>query len=195
MSYKYIYLDDMGYCCGEFVWSPTYCTNFQWEMPDLSGTEAKLIGYNIYYYVTPYYYNGMEIPDAEVNLIAQTTNTYWEEEIGIMGVVWVTAVYSDPEGESQPSNFVVNGELPTSIQQVGRQDLSIIYNKHRNNIEILGIKDITSVSIVRIDGIIIRSVFSSDFHSVDTKGIEKGIYMIHITIKDAESIRGKIMIK
>jgi hypothetical protein len=195
MSYRYILLDESGPCCGLLVTGPTYCTDFQWEAPGLSGTEAKLTGYNIYYYETMEPYAGMDIPASEVRLIAQTTNTYLQMEIGILGIVWVTAVYSDPEGESQSSNYEINAGLPTSIQEVEKPDISIVYNKRKDNIEILGINDITSVRIVRTDGTIIRSVSSSDLYKIDTKGIEKGIYIIDVTTKDAGSITRKITIK
>jgi hypothetical protein len=111
-----------------------------------------------------------------------------------MGVVWVTAVYSDPEGESLPSNFAVNAGLPIGTKEVKRPDLSVVYNKHKDLIEISGVEDIASVRIFRIDGTIIKSVASSDLHYVNTKGIEKGIYIINIITKDTGCITEKIEI-
>ena len=110
-------------------------------------------------------------------------------------MLWVTAVYDDPQGESQPSNFEVNTELPISgIQAIKNPAFPIVYNKHKNGIEIFGIDDITSIRIFRIDGTIIKSVSSLNLHYVDTKGIKKGIYIINITTKGGKNITEKIVI-
>jgi len=192
---KYIMIGDSGYCCGKEVMGATYCTDFQWETPDVSETEAQLTGYNIYYYNNYGYYNGMEIPFSEATRIAQTANTYFQMEIGIIGAVWVTAVYSNPEGESEPSNIVDNGDLPIAIKKVEKQPFTLTYNEQKNGIEIKDIENISSLRIFRLDGTEIMSVSSSDFHFIDTKGIEKGVYIVKITTKDAKLITEKIIIK
>jgi len=195
MSYIYITLDDYGPCCGIMVLGPTYCTKFQWETPNLSETEAKLIGYNIYYLDIRHYYEGMEIPFSEGTIIAQTTDNFVEKEIGIIGVVWVTAVYSDPEGESAPSNIQFNNDLPTSIKKVEKEPISLTYNAQKNGIEIEGIENIASFNIFRLDGVIITSISLPDTNFIDTKDIAKGVYIVRITTKEAKVFTKTIVIK
>jgi hypothetical protein len=45
MGYQYISIDDIGYCNGQSMSGATYCWKLQWEIPDLSLTEAQLEGY------------------------------------------------------------------------------------------------------------------------------------------------------
>ena len=192
MGGGYIPMDESGPCGEEIVYGPGYCTYFSWEAPDLSETEAQLTGYNVYFCEIEYYSEGMEIPFSEAKIIAQTTNTYIQKGIGIIGVVWVTAVYSDPNGESEPSNIEYNTALPTAINEVKSQDVSFYYNKQRNGIEIKGIEDVAYLSIFHLTGIEISIPAISDF--IDTKNIEKGIYIINITTKNRKIISDKIII-
>ena len=192
MSGYYILLDESGWCCGNYVVGPTYCTDFQWEAPDLSETEAQLTGYNIYYYEGQYY-EDMEIPFSEAKIIAHTTNTHLQMKLGIIGIVWITAVYSDPEGESESSNIAVNEKLPLAIKKVDKPQFSLIYNKQRDGIEIKGVENITSFSIFRLDGIEIPIPTMSDF--IDTKSMGKGVYIVKRTMKDAKIIVEKLVIR
>ena len=194
MSYTYIWLDYIGFCSGKAVMGPTYCTDFQWETPNLSETEAKLIGYNIYY-LEGWYYEGMEIPFSEGTIIAQTTDNFVEKEIGIIGIVWVTAVYSDPEGESAPSNIQFNKDLPIGIKKVEKEPISLTYNAQKNGIEIEGIENMASYNIFRLDGVVITSISLSDTNFIDTKDMAKGVYIVKITTKEAKVITEKIVIK
>ena len=196
MGLSYILIGYYGFCNGHTVFGPAYCTAFQWEAPYTSEMEATLIGYNIYYYETEYYYYGMEIPFEEGTLIARTTkdNTHIEMEIGIMGVAWVTAVYSDPEGESIPSNTQYEN-LPVAINKLETQPISLTYDKQKDGIEISGIENIASVCIFCLDGTAIVSVSTPDYRFFDTKGIQKGIYIVKITTKDGKFITRKLIIK
>jgi hypothetical protein len=48
---KYIELGDWGYCNGS-VQGPSHCTHFMWTEPNISETEAQLVGYKLYNYPT-----------------------------------------------------------------------------------------------------------------------------------------------
>jgi len=188
----YLHIGDSGFCGDKYVIGPTYCTYFQWDAPDLSGTEAQLKGYNIYYY-SGNYYDGMEIPFSDAEIIAQTTDTHLQMEIGIIGAVWVTAVYSDPVGESEPSNITGNNNLPITIKKVDTPDISFVYDKQRNDIEISGIENISSFNIYSLAGLVIPIQVTSDF--IDTKNMKKGVYIVKVTTKDAKIIMKKIIIE
>ena len=198
ISMGYIEWGNMGYCCGQFVSGPTHCGyNLDWVSPDLSETEAQLMGYNIYSY-TGDYHEGMEIPFSDAEIIAYTTNTYLNIDgcgIDIGDIVWITAVYSDPEGESKPSNIVDKDNilLATAIKKVEREPFSLAYNNQKNGIEIKGMENIAFFSIFRLDGIGISIPAISDF--IDTKDMGKGVYIIKITTKDGGIISDKIIIE
>ena len=189
---SYIHLDDSGFCVDKYVMGPTYCTYFQWDAPDLSGTEAQLTGYNIYYYSGDYH-EGMEIPFSQAEILAQTTYTNLQMEIGILGAVWVTAVYSDPAGESEPSNITGNDDLPITVKKVETPDISIVYNKQGNNIEISGIENIASLNIYSLTGLVIPIQVTSNF--IDAKNMKKGVYIVKITTKDTKIVMKKIIIE
>jgi len=196
MSYRYFQLDGPGdICCGKWVFGPTYCTDFWWEAPDLSETDAQLTGYNIYCYPTWIYYPGMEIPFSEAEIVTHTTYPYMQMEIGIIGVVWVTAVYSDPDGESDPSNIQYNTDLPIAIQKVDQQPFSLTCNKQKNGIEINGLENITSLRIFRLDGTEIAPGSASDFRFIDTKDLAKGVYVVRITTGEGGVVSEKIVIE
>jgi len=190
LSVRYISMDESGVCDGHLV-DATNCADFWWEAPDLSETGAQLMGYNIYYYAGEYH-EGMEMPFG-AEIIAQTTETYLQM---IMyhdaGLIWVTAVYSNPEGESKSSNIEVHYGLALAIKGINTQDVSVIYNKQKDGIEIKGVESITSFSIFRLNGSEIPIPVISDF--IDTKSMEKGIYIIKITTKNGEIISDKIII-
>jgi len=194
MRMEYILIGDLGHCCERTVAGPTYCTTFMWEAPDLSETETQLMGYNIYQYYNPswIYYDGMEIPFSEGVIFAQTTEPYLQMEIGSIGAMWVTAVYSNPEGESELSNIVVNDALPISVKEIKAQNVFLTYNKQKGGIEIECVENITSFSIFCLNGIKILLPEISDF--IDTKNLEKGVYIIKITTKDGGVVSDKITI-
>jgi len=193
MDYHYFMIDESGICGGEIVIGATYCTTFWWDAPDVSETDAQLTGYNIYYY--PFGYKLDEIPYSEGSIIFQTTNTYVQLEIGIIGYTWVTAIYTEPDGESEPSNYQFNEDLPISVNEVKTKQYSIFHNKQKNGIEINGIENITLIEVFSLDGIEIISVKNSDFSFINTKNCNKGVYLIKIQTSGGKIITDKIIIK
>ena len=116
-SYSYISLDDYGMCAGEMLEGPAYCSYFSWDEPDTTGTSASLDYYNIY--ITDL--------DYEDEIIIATTEISHEVEMGIIGHIWVTAVYSNPNGESEPSNIETNTDLPISLDEIKVPESDLVY--------------------------------------------------------------------
>jgi len=204
MSYRYITINDDNYCCGKWLSAPAHCEPvFGWELPELSGTDMQLAGYNVYFYYTKRYYEGMEIPFSEAKIIAYITdpyNPYLHTRCGDItdtGIAWVTAVYSNPEGESEPSNIVFspNAGIPIAIRKVEQQPFSLTCNKQKNGIEIHGLENITSLRIFRLDGTEIAPGSASDFRFIDTKDLAKGVYVVRITTGEGGVISEKIVIE
>ncbi|MCL2073545.1 MAG: T9SS type A sorting domain-containing protein [Marinilabiliaceae bacterium] len=193
MTYTYYKWDEWGMCAGDVVYGPTYCSTFQWEVPYLTETSAQLTGYNLYYYYTDVYYEGMEIPIDNVVLVAHTTNNYLQMEVGIIGLLWVTAVYTEPEGESVHSNYEFNDDLPISIDKSEIPSYSIVYNQQERAVEIFGIENIKSIAIYGLDGILLNSIDDCN-NIIEMKNISQGVYIIKITTETGNIISDKIVV-
>jgi len=190
MSLHYIMLGDWGVCEGEAVVGPYFCTTFQWNEPDLSETESQLVGYNIYYYETMEELT--EIPFSEGNIIVQTVSTNLTVGNGFVGYTWVTAVYSEPDGESAPSNVAKNFDLPLGIKNNEIKTHSIVYNSQMKTIEIIGVENIASINVFGIDG---RLISASELNSIDVKYLPNGVYIIKVTTKTGKIISDKLIIE
>ena len=191
MSLNYIMLGGWGFCAGEPVSGPYYCTTFQWNEPDLSETESQLVGYRIYNY--PYMEELTEIPFNEGQIITQTVGIGLEIGTGFEGYTWVTAVYSEPDGESEPSNVEINLDgLPLNINKNEIKTHSIVYNSQMKTIEITGIDNIVSIDVFGIDG---RLITARELNNIDVKYLTNGVYIIKITTKTGEIISDKLIIE
>jgi hypothetical protein len=189
--YKYISWDDWGFCAGEPVSGPSHCTTFGWKEPNLSETESQLIGYRIYNY--PSLEEVTEIPFNEGQIIAQTASIGLQTGEVFVGYTWVTALYSEPDGESAPSNVEINFDGPALV--INKNEMkthSIVYNNQMRTIEITGIENITSIDIFGIDG---RFITTSQLNNIDVKYLTNGIYIIKITTETGKIISDKLIIK
>ena len=190
MRLNYIMLGDWSVCAEEPVSGPYYCTNFRWEEPNLSETESQLIGYRIYNY--PSMEELTEIPFSEGQIITQTVNNSLEMGCGLEGYTWVTALYSEPDGESAPSNVEINLlGLPIGINENETKTHSIVYNNQMKTIEIIGIENSTSIDIFSIDG---RFITANELNNIDVKYLTNGIYIIKITTETGKIISDKLII-
>jgi hypothetical protein len=190
-SYKYISWDDWGFCAGEPVTGPSHCTTFGWKEPNLSETESQLIGYRIYNYHSMEELT--EIPFNEGQTIAETASIGFETGGAFVGYTWVTALYSEPDGESEPSNVEINFDGPALV--INKNEMkthSIVYNNQMKTIEIIGIENITSIDIFGIDG---RFITASELNNIDVRYLTNGIYIIKITTDTGKIISDKLIIK
>lgn len=191
MELRYIHLDEWGICGGESVVGPFHCTNFQWDEPDLSETESQLVGYRIYNYSTMEEME--EIPFSEGKLIAQTVTPGCEIGGGYVGYTWVTAVYSEPDGESEPSNLAINlNGLPLAVSETESEKQAIIYSSQTKTIEIKGLEEIATVDIFGIDG---RFVAASKSNSIDVNHLTTGIYIVRVATKTGKVFSDKLLIQ
>ena len=136
---EYVEMGNWTDCGGEAINGPAYCSRFKWSTPDTLTTTATLESYKIYYYSN--YEN-------DTNIVATLTDTIYIDELGIIGKVWVTAVYSNPNGESSASNIVENNDLPISIEKVSVSDKNQIY--FDRDLQILVIKNTESYTNIRV---------------------------------------------
>jgi len=182
-SYDYIMIDESDYCAGQWVYGPTYCSHFSWTSPDTNSTSSTLEYYNLYYSHDP----------QSTMILTTTTDLYFDMEIGILGEIWVTAVYSNPHGESAPSNIIKNEDLPISVNEIPSQDkLNIYYDNTTQEIKIINGESISQINIFNCRGELISSN-KTNMNRINIKNLTTGLYIIEITNNDQNVIRQKII--
>jgi len=97
ITVNYILEDQWDWCDEHIIQGPAYCNLFSWEAPDTANTPATLTGYRIY---------------KDSVLFLSTDQTMSDTAGGYMASFYVTAIYADPPGESEPSNIVTISDLP-----------------------------------------------------------------------------------
>lgn len=180
-DYDYIYIGEYEFCAGNMVNGPAYCSHFKWSMPDTTLTTAKLESFKIYYNG---YYN------SDTILIATVTDTAYDKLLGIIGEVWVTAVYSAPNGESNASNIEINQQLPIGIdKKLINSNNSIIYDCKQQTI-FWNNKTPHKISIIDLQGKIIKSIQNQT--SIDISELNTGLYIVEVIDENSNFFRQKI---
>ena len=107
--------------------------------------------------------------------------------------MWVTAIYSNPSGESEPSNVVVNEDLPISVGENDLQnELSIFYDVNNQKVFIKNGEDNYKINIFNTQGkLILSQNRTKDGISIDY--LQKGLYIVEILVEDKEVKRMKII--
>ncbi len=183
-TYDYIEMNHQGYCEGEMVDGPYYCSHFEWEEPNFTEITASFDHYNIYM---------SDLEGNDITVLGTTTETNFEMGIGIIGNVWITAVYIDPDSESEPSNISSNESLPLSIDEQNIDNINyIVYNRESKKILILDHKKVINIKVIDLNGKISKSYY--DFNTeLDLSELEEGVYVIEYTTNNTIQ-RFKILI-
>lgn len=183
-SFVYYTCNQSGYCNGVMVNGPAYCSDFWWDAPDSSRTTSLLDHYRVYY---------LDYFNMDTSVIATTQELQVEMLIGIIGQVWVTAVYSDPDGESLPSNIVVNDDLPITIpeNELARKRL-FYYDQQSQLIHFTSPGDIKEIKVTDIQGRMLISAFYPK-NNFTLQELGHGVYFIEMTSDQSESCRQKII--
>lgn len=185
LAYHYYELFEEGSCGGQWVYGPSYCFTFGWSAPDISTTTATLDHYNLYY-------DNLMQPDSGV-VEASATDTNYITLGGFMGRMWVTAVYKNPDGESDSSNVAINEDLPISVAERSPADqINIAYNGD--------FKEIIISDIDRVEEYGIYNMMGDKLISGEPTGrvlsiaqLSSGLYIFEIRTKDHLVIRKKLI--
>lgn len=183
-SYNYIHLHDSDFCNGESLNGPDYCSNYSWHAPDLNSTNSTLKHYNIYF---SHNSNG-----ENSHIITTTTNSFISERGIIVGYVWVTAVYTNPEGESEPSNIESNFDIPISVNENHLQNELNVFYDNKNQEIVINDDDISQINIINCNGVLINS-YKTITNNINIEYLPKGFYIIVLLKNNQEVIRYKIV--
>ncbi|HQV53737.1 MAG: T9SS type A sorting domain-containing protein [Flavobacteriales bacterium] len=182
--YHYFMIFEGGNCAGQPVVGPTYCSQFSWSAPDTSSTSATLEYYELHYY---------SYVTMDTVILTTTTEMSFAMEIAIIGEVWVTATYVDPDGGSGPSNIIINNSLPISVEESQSQKpLSVSYDNVSQELFITNTNALDRVNIYDDQGRLMISEGSSK-DKLNIADLVKGIYVIELVLNNNETVRQKII--
>lgn len=179
---QYVLIGHCEFCLGPHsVCGPTYCTEFSWQAPT-EITTATLDHYNIYRN-----YNNQITLSFSV-----TSTTHWVE-IAPQGDFWVTAVYTNPQGESLPSNIYKGWiNLPVSTKQVQSTNENIIFNYTEQTLTINSDKICVKMNLINSNGNIIKCI-QSPSKTTNISALPKGFYIVEIYCENTDVQRQKII--
>lgn len=182
----YILLDSWGDCNGVVLFGPAYCSRFKWSPPDTSGIEATLDHYQIY------------INDV---VFTQVEDSFYTIDQGFIGKFYVTAVYVNPNGESDSSNVVYNHDLPISTRKQyppggpGQSDRpEFIYD---NSGRCLIVRHPGRINWLKIYSITGKEVLSATDvgEKLDVSPLGYGVYIIEAETMKKDICRQKIVFR
>lgn len=170
-SFTYIMLGEQNTCgpkSSQEIHGPAYCSYFEWDMPDTSKTTSHLEGYKVYYH---------SMQDDSIRVLSTLTDTCFYKLVGILGEVWVTAIYSNPVGESSKSNIIINADLPINLNKTELiSEQSVFYNTITQSIMLKNVDNAQFVSIIDANGKLIRTINNSKI--IDVSDLNPGLYFV-----------------
>lgn len=161
VTVNYIHLGESDWCDNQLVQGPSYCNFFSWETPDTTNTPATLTGYRIY--------------KDSVYFLA-TNNTGADTAGGYLAAFYVTAIYENPAGESDPSNVVVINNLPVSTHEaVDAPQIVIDFDLANQTLIIRGAEHARSLRVYDMRGVLVwnTEVVSEKLR---LEGLEAGVF-------------------
>jgi hypothetical protein len=183
-GYTYIMLGQSDFCePGKTVYGPAYCSYFEWTTPDTSSLSAQLDHYNLYYH---------DSHGDTTTLLASLKDTSCYIVIGIMGNVWVTAVYTNPTGESMISRMIQNSDLPIAVEELRHATKPTLF--YDDTSQSIFLENNHNPSLVRIFdkyGRLVKKVSNSDV--IDVSGLRHGLYIIVVQVGETIVLRQKIV--
>ena len=179
---KYILLGECDDCLiMHLLCGPTYCSLFSWQQPTET-TTATFEHYNVY----GKYDNKITFLESETKL------SHWAQ-IPPQGDFWVTAVYSNPAGESLPSNVAVGwDDLPTSNKMIETVKDNILFSKNTQNLTISSNKILVKMNLINSNGKIISCILNPS-KNINISELPRGFYIVEIYCENSEIIRKKII--
>lgn len=167
LSIDYIEIDQWGECNGQTVNGPAYCSHFSWNFPD--SVSDTLFDYFVIY----------NFFHLETTKIATTKDTSYVTPNAYIGNLWVTAVYSEPDGESEPSNIVNINELPINIKKIYSDLQSLLhYEPTSKTLTVDFVKNIQFIKIYQLNG---QCVLNSTKSINNLGSFLPGIYFVVVT--------------
>lgn len=183
-DYDYIMLNEWGVCGGNTVCGPCYCSHFRWSSPDTSETTASFEYYQVYY---------SDLYSQNSTIIGTSTDTFLNLIFGVLGDVWVTAVYSNPDGESSPSNKITNADLPIAVAESKvNNDFSAFYDDKTESVVLGNYQAPLEIRIYNSNGRMVKKQNINNKY-INLQGLSPGLYIIKAMDNNHISFHQKIL--
>jgi len=190
-KYTLFYNNEGNYqiCCGKLLGVYGYCSIFSWTLPDTAGKSEKLQYFKIH-----------NINYLDENIIIDSTkDTTFCINVGYMGDLFVTAVYSNPYIESDPSNIIYLRGLPISIKEPDLINNGyIIYpNPNGGNFTLEFPNPENKTQQITITDITGKTVFETtttqEKYSYAGNKLQSGIYIVTVKGEDSFNVNKMIV--
>lgn len=181
----YIELGEDGWCDGVAVNGPSHCSSFTWNMPDTSNTNATLNNFEIY-----------NITDGVTTLIHSLTDTNYTVGEAYADTLYVIAIYSNPEGQSEPSNFEFSEGIPVGIDNVSLQESSykLRFNQTSKTLETISDTPLKQIDIYNLDGKLVYSD-KGKMRTINLNNLSSGLYIFFAKDEDNRIYNRKLLIQ
>jgi len=179
---QYIELGQSSFCLGSHpVTGPSNCSSYSWEAPTET-TTATLDHYNVY---SKY--------ESVVKLsFSETSTSHWSQAAPL-GDFWVTAVYTNPTGESLPSNVAIGWTaLPTENKLIKSTTENIIFNYSEQTLKIRTDKTMLKLNLINSNGRVVKCI-QNNSKSISISELPKGFYIVEVYCENADILRQKIV--
>jgi hypothetical protein len=179
----YVELDKCEPCLVYYhdLCGPTYCSAFSWQAPTET-TTATFDHYKIY----GKYNNQIVFSETEITI------SHWAQTAPL-GDFWVTAVYTNPAGESLPSNIVTGWEaLPTSNNKVQSIKENIIFSSIEQTLMVNSNKTILKMNLINSNGRIIKCI-QNPSKITNIRELPRGFYIVEVYCESTDVLRQKII--
>lgn len=179
VAFDYIYIGSTGFCEGEPLEGPAYCFYFSWDSPDTAGIGATLSHYQLYY---------LQNGATDTILVDTLQGNAYELTAIFLGQLWMTAVYSNPDGESLASNLVEIDDLPIgAVEDEAVKRISIVYERQTQNLRLENCQAGAQLQVFDLRGRQWLSKFVSG-EAVSLSSLPSGIYIVQVIDKAREKI-------
>jgi hypothetical protein len=155
----------------------SYRMTFTWVAPDTSDIPATLIGYKIY---------------NDNNLIASTDVSPLVINGAVEGSFYITAVYSNPAGESIASNIDQIEGVPININETElHESEDILYDREQQTIELKNFDNAQLIRIIDSNGKILR--VEKEKTIINVSELKSGVYIVEIIENDIRKVIRRIV--
>lgn len=180
----YFEMDEWGECNEQPVMGPSYCSHFDWELPDTSLTEAVLESYELY-----------NVVDTDTNLIHSLSDTIYITTTPYAGDLFVLALYSNPSGKSEPSNIVNNPGIPIDLNDNEFEtDIELTQDMGENFLIIRANTDLKRIRIINLSGQVVFDERNSNMQ-IYIGDLKSGVYIIEVEDNNSNYLRKKVLKK
>jgi hypothetical protein len=173
------FYNDGGNCLGRYFYGIGSCSQFVWNAPVSSQT---IDHYNIYW----------QHGTSEPQVLGTPSSTYCWFANCFIGTMWITAVYSNPTGESGPSNIISNLDIAIEVRKVNDNFKIIFYIDNSDVIHLQTESQLKLLKIFDSNGQVIKTVIYPS-KAISIIYLIPGFYIAEVVSENGDEFRQKFI--